>query len=192
MVLPLSLSLFLSLSLSLCLHSSTNSLFLSVLNTTSYNRYFTKCPQDEAGEYIKPSARTDAEDTSTRTSAPLCKAIANTFCYSMGIIAFGSFVIAVVQFIRAVLLYIQKQAESTNNRVMVCIARCLQCYMACVESCMKYITKNAYILHTIEGGGFCKNGINVITLLMSNMSLMRCVVLVLFACLNYGLPVINC
>jgi len=89
-----------------------------------------------------------------------------------GIIAFGSFVIAVVQFIRAVLLYIQKQAESTNNKVMVMIAKCLQCYMACVESCMKYITKNAYILHTIEGGGFCANGVNVITLLMENMSLM--------------------
>jgi hypothetical protein len=140
--------------------------------------YFTRCPQKEDGAYVKPSQRMlkavddDDEETSAFAKAPLCKAVANTFCYSMGIIAFGSFVIAVVQFIRAVLLYIQKQAEASNNRVMVCLAKCLQCCMACVESCMKYITKNAYILHTIEGGGFCRSGIDVIGIIMSNMGLM--------------------
>lgn len=132
---------------------------------------------------MKPSARhkpaLDGEEgESTFARAPLCKAVVNTFCYSMGIIAFGSFVIAVVQFIRAVLLYIQKQAESTNNKLMVLLAKCLACYMACVERCMKYITKNAYILHTIEGGGFCRNGYAVIGLLMNNMSLMSLMALV--------------
>ena len=52
----------------------------------------------------------------------------------MGSVAFGSFIIAVVRAIRAYLMYIQKQAETFRNNMLVKQLLCLiQCYMACLE-----------------------------------------------------------
>merc|ERR1711924_450763 len=55
--------------------------------TTSW--YFTKAPQDDNGDYVRPSCREVAdpddpeeEKHSTFSSAPLCNAVANTFCHS--------------------------------------------------------------------------------------------------------------
>merc|ERR1719197_1922991 len=85
----------------------------------------------------------------------------------MGVIALGSLIVACVKFIRAVIMYLQKQAEASGNKVAVKLLQILQCCVYCIEKCMKYITKNAYILHTIQGGNFCQCGIAVFGVLTS-------------------------
>jgi choline transporter-like protein 2/4/5 len=60
--------------------------------------------------------------------------------------AFGSLIIAVVQFIRAVLMWCQRRLKGAENKFLVFILGCLQCCFACVERFLKFINKNAYIM----------------------------------------------
>ena len=82
--------------------------------------------------------------------------------HHLGTAAFGSFVIAVVQFVRAVVMYVQHRmtalgkrggyAEKCTKAVLCCISCCLWC----VEKCLKFINRNAYIQTGIFGHSFCR------------------------------------
>lgn len=67
--------------------------------------------------------------------------------YHFGSIAFGSFIIAVVQFIRIIFEYYRRkiQAANKNNKIVKCLLCCTSYLLACLERCIKFITKNAYI-----------------------------------------------
>ena len=47
--------------------------------------------------------------------------------------------------IRTVLTYIQKRLETSHNRVARAILCCMQCFFWCLEKCVKFINKNAYV-----------------------------------------------
>ena len=67
--------------------------------------------------------------------------------YHLGSIAFGAFLIALVQFIRIIFEYYKKQIEKANkeNPAIKAIL-CLTSYLLdCLERFIKFITKNAYI-----------------------------------------------
>lgn len=69
------------------------------------------------------------------------------FKYHMGTIAFGSFIIAIVQTIRVIFEYYRRQIQSANkdNKVVKALL-CVTGYLLwCLEKCIKFITKNAYI-----------------------------------------------
>lgn len=91
--------------------------------------------------------------------------------YHFGSIAFGSFIIAVVQFIRILFEYYRKkiQAASKDNPVV----KCLLCYtsycLACLERCIKFITKNAYIQVALTSKNFCRSAWNAFLLVVKNM-----------------------
>jgi len=76
--------------------------------------------------------------------------------YHLGTLAFGSLIIAFVQFIRAVLLYITKHSKQiSENIVLKYLMCCVQCCLCCLEKCLKFISKNAYIQTAIHNSGFC-------------------------------------
>lgn len=79
------------------------------------------------------------------------------FRYHLGSLAFGSFILAVVQFIRVVLEYVkwQTKAAGGNNKCTKCILDCLSCVVACFERCIEYLNKNAYIQIALTGKNFC-------------------------------------
>lgn len=67
--------------------------------------------------------------------------------YHFGSIAFGAFLIALVQFIRIIFEYYRKQMEKADkdNKVIKTIL-CLTSYLLdCLERFIKFISKNAYI-----------------------------------------------
>jgi len=82
--------------------------------------------------------------------------------FHAGTVAFGSLLIAIVQFCRAVALYMQKHTTEAFRaqcwvKVVFC---CINCCLACMECCLKFISKNAYIQTAIHGTGFmtsCKS-----------------------------------
>lgn len=82
-------------------------------------------------------------------------AFQTVFFYHMGTVAFGSLVIAIIKTIRAVIAYIQKKAASSGNQLLVILMSCCQCCMWCLEKCMKFLNKNAYIQTAIYGYSFC-------------------------------------
>jgi len=89
--------------------------------------------------------------------------------YHAGTAAFGSLVIALIKTIRAVLLYVQKKAAKSNNKVLVAVLACIQCCMWCVEKCMKFLNKNAYIQTAIYGTSFCASCVKAFFLIARNI-----------------------
>ena len=71
------------------------------------------------------------------------------FKYHLGSIAFGSLIIAIVQFIRVIFEYYRKTAlkhAADNSRIVKAIL-CVTSYLLwCLEKCVKFISKNAYIM----------------------------------------------
>jgi len=65
--------------------------------------------------------------------------------YHAGTAAYGSLLLAIIQFIRTIVAKMQKEAEKADNKLAKCILCCCQCFFWCLESCMKFINKNAYI-----------------------------------------------
>lgn len=65
--------------------------------------------------------------------------------YHLGTAAFGSLIIAVIKTIRAVLTYIQKKASKSKLRVAIVILAVLKCLLWCLEKCLKFVNKQAYI-----------------------------------------------
>ena len=69
------------------------------------------------------------------------------FRYHLGSIAFGAFLIALVQMIRIIFEYYASKLEKANKenpiiKIVVCATRYL---LDCLERFIKFITKNAYI-----------------------------------------------
>jgi hypothetical protein len=67
-------------------------------------------------------------------------------------------VIAIVQTIRLILSYIQRQLNRQGNtsRVLKWLLCCMQCCFACVEKFLKFLNKNAYIEIAVYGYSFCE------------------------------------
>lgn len=96
-------------------------------------------------------------------------ALRTSLRYHLGTIAFGSLIIAIIQTIRAVIAYFQKQAKDSHNKLLQWILACLQCCMWCLEKIMKFINKNAYIQTAIYSYSFCKASRSAFFLLLRNV-----------------------
>ena len=97
-------------------------------------------------------------DKSSIGNATVFSSMRRSFRYHAGTAAFGSLIIAIIKTIRAIVAYIQKKAKKTKTcKVLVQVVLCvIQCCLWCVEKCMKFINKNAYIQTAIFGHSFCK------------------------------------
>lgn len=93
-----------------------------------------------------------------------------SFRYHLGSLAFGSFIIALVQFVRYTLMYLEKQAKAAKNRVVVLALRIVQCCLWCFEKCLKFLNKNAYIQIALVGKNFCTSAKAAFYLIFRNMA----------------------
>ena len=78
-------------------------------------------------------------------NATFFKAVCLVSFWHLGTAAFGSLIIAIVKTMRAILTYIQKKAMKSNLKIAVVILSVLKCLLWCVEKCLKFINKQAYI-----------------------------------------------
>lgn len=90
--------------------------------------------------------------------------------YHVGTVAFGSMIVAIVRMIRAYITYLEKYSAGGGNKLKRMVLRCLQCFMACIERCIKYINFNAYIQTCIWGTGFCFSAKNAFWLIFRNLA----------------------
>jgi len=98
------------------------------------------------------------------------KAVKIIFRYHMGSLAFGAFIVAVVQFIRYCMKYLEKQAQAQKNKVMVLILKGVQCCLWCFEKCLKFLNKNAYIQIALLGKNFCLSAKAAFFLILRNLA----------------------
>ena len=88
-----------------------------------------------------------------------------------GSIAFGSCIIAVVQFIRIVFLYVAQQAakQSGDNAAVKAIIACGDCILRCIEKICDYINTSALAYMAISGDSFCSSAWNGFLLNVKHM-----------------------
>ena len=89
---------------------------------------------------------------------PVLRSYGRSFRYHFGSLAFGAFILALVQFLQFIVEIFKKQAESsgaTQNKAMEYCINCLRCCLACVERIVQFINKNAYIQIALSGKNFC-------------------------------------
>merc|ERR1711871_494151 len=107
---------------------------------------------------------------------PLRRALKRAIKYHIGSVAFGSLIIAIIKFIRAVVAYIQSKANAAAGKAgaigkLVKVVLCaIQCCIWCMEKCMKFINRNAYILIAIHGISFCTAAKRAFFLILRNIA----------------------
>ncbi|XP_060069733.1 choline transporter-like protein 2 [Ylistrum balloti] len=100
---------------------------------------------------------------------PLAAAIWRCFRYHLGSLAFGSLILAIVAMIRVLLEYVDAKLKGTENAVGKFLLKCLKCCFWCLEKCLKFLTKNAYIMVAIHGKNFCSSAKDAFMLIMRNI-----------------------
>ena len=82
--------------------------------------------------------------------------------YHTGSIAAGAFIIAIVQMIRIVFMYLAKQAEkaSGDNAAIKLIVACGSCILKCIEKICDYLNSAAFCYMAITGDSFCSSAWN--------------------------------
>jgi len=112
-----------------------------------------------------------SQGTGQNTPGTIRTSVKRLFRYHFGSIAFGSLILAIVQFIRLVLAYMEAQAkkmQGKNNKVVIYTLKCLQCYVGCFERFIKFLNKNAYIQIALTGKGFCGAAKDAFMLILNN------------------------
>mmetsp|Transcript_14870 Transcript_14870/g.25406 ORF Transcript_14870/g.25406 Transcript_14870/m.25406 type:complete len:555 (+) Transcript_14870:337-2001(+) len=96
-----------------------------------------------------------ARDKSRVGSLTVLSSITTSMWYHSGTAAFGALIIAIIKMIRAFISYLQKKADEMDSSIAKAILCCCQCCFYCLEKCMRFINKNAYIQTAIFGSSFC-------------------------------------
>lgn len=78
-------------------------------------------------------------------SSPISTSLSNLFNYHLGSIALGSFIITILQIIRAILNYIDETLKESQNEVARSLYSAFKCVFSCLQQFLQYLTRNAYI-----------------------------------------------
>jgi len=73
---------------------------------------------------------------------------------SLGSIAFGSLIVALLDLLRLVLNAVQQSAADDGHPVQVCLAMCASCFVGCIESLVEYFNRYAYIEIALYGKSY--------------------------------------
>jgi choline transporter-like protein 2/4/5 len=103
-------------------------------------------------------------------SAPLSASVYRVFRYHLGTLAFGSLIIAIIRFIRIMIEVIEERlkAYSQDNPLVKCVLCCCRCCFWCLESFMRFLNRNAYIMTAVYGKNFCWSAKEAFFLLLRN------------------------
>eukprot|EP01046_Picozoa_sp_COSAG06_P014236 COSAG06_NODE_878_length_11812_cov_5.549560_2_plen_404_part_00 len=108
------------------------------------------------------------------------KSLKRVLRYHIGSMAFGSLIVALVQFARAILAYVDKQTKQWQNKskVLQIAFKVVACCLWCFEKLIKFVTRNAYIMIAINGKAFCTSAKHAFWTIIKNLFLVGFVNLV--------------
>jgi len=87
--------------------------------------------------------------------APVLNSLRVAWTTSFGSICYGSFIVALVRAVQAVVRALRKEAEEDGNIVLCIVLRIIECMIDCAGDIIEGITEWAYIQCAVRGVGFC-------------------------------------
>ncbi|RXN33546.1 choline transporter 2 isoform X1 [Labeo rohita] len=100
---------------------------------------------------------------------PVFNSLGRALRYHTGSLAFGSLILSIVQIIRVILEYLDQKLKGAQNKCAKFLLSCLKCCFWCLEKCIKFLNRNAYIMVAIYGKNFCTSAKDAFFLLMRNI-----------------------
>lgn len=90
--------------------------------------------------------------------------------YSLGTILFGSLLIAIIQFIRALFLYFKEQflEEWAENATIACVIKCVEYCLWYIQKVVEIISKNAFIINCALNWSFCESAGEAMSIIGAN------------------------
>ncbi len=100
----------------------------------------------------------------------VCRAICAGLRYHLGTILWGSLLIAIIQFVRVLFLYIEEEflSQWKDSVTVRCLVYCINCCLAYIERVVKIISANAFIVCAITSESFCSCAREAVSLLVNN------------------------
>jgi len=126
--------------------------------------YFSLWAEDDGDDWKERGSRPDQ-----LSHWPVTQAFFRTFIYHMGTIAFAAFILAVVETIQAVFMWIHRRVFESGNPLAKCIACTIACVLKCLECCVRYMGKIALNYCAIFGTPFCPSSSRALTLVTKNI-----------------------
>ncbi len=112
--------------------------------------------------------REEGDQPGQLSTSPVCGAFYRVIRFHLGTVAFGALLIAVIQFIRAVLYYIERKTKNRENCALRCTFCVIQCCLRCFQKCIDYVSRNALAWSAIRGDNFCYSACASVGLILSN------------------------
>uniref|UniRef100_A0AAQ5X9X2 Choline transporter-like protein n=1 Tax=Amphiprion ocellaris TaxID=80972 RepID=A0AAQ5X9X2_AMPOC len=100
---------------------------------------------------------------------PIFSSLGRALRYHAGSLAFGSLILSLVQVIRVLLEYLDHKLKGAQNKFAKFLLSCMKCCFWCLEKCIKFLNRNAYIMIAIYGKNFCTSARDAFFLLMRNI-----------------------
>jgi len=100
---------------------------------------------------------------------PVATSLGRIIRYHLGSLMFGSLILSIVQFIRFLLQQLEKKVNKTENQMVRCLFKVVQCLLWCFEKFIKFLNKNAYIMISIYGYSFCAGARRGFSLIAGNL-----------------------
>ncbi|CAL8107889.1 unnamed protein product [Calicophoron daubneyi] len=107
-------------------------------------------------------------DPRTMPRCPLWHSFFRAAFYHIGSLAFGSVLIALLQWLRSILEWVETKLKKYDNGFTQCCLRCCCCCLWCLEKFLKFLNRNAFIMIAIYGQSFCSAAHSAFYLLLRN------------------------
>ena len=105
-------------------------------------------------------------------NTPVIRAFRKMSWYHTGSAAFGSLLVAILQFIRIIVAYMVHQLKKAgkDNLLVKYAACCVQYCLWYLQKIIEWINRNTYILIAIEGKSFCASAMEALSLIFNNLA----------------------
>ncbi|XP_061489722.1 choline transporter-like protein 3 isoform X2 [Rhineura floridana] len=101
-------------------------------------------------------------------SHPVLSSISVLFCYHLGTVVKGSFLITIVRVPRIILLSVYSILKKKENACARCIFKCCFCCFWCLERGLRCLNQNAYTATAINGTNFWTSAKDAVIILSKN------------------------
>jgi len=122
-------------------------------------------------------------------SHPVLNSLYRAVRYHLGTVATAALIIAIIQFLQAVIYYIERKTKDANgepNAIQKAVFCVIKCILKCLECCMDKVNKNALVWTAIYGSSFIPAACHSFILIFKNLFRVAAINIVSITLLTIG------